>query len=341
MDSEQNIKVGGNNDTSVLRRYVSKAPAVYACSWSQRSDQPYRMAVGTFEEDYTNYIEVIQWDEQAREIKQVGSFDHPYPATKVMFMPSDDPSNKDLIVTCGDYLRMWTWSNEKGKVVDKVTLNHNKSTEFCAPLTSLDWSTLDLSLLVVSSVDTTCTAWDLVEQKPIAKLIAHDNDVYDVTLSYKDPKTFATVGGDRSLRIFDLRSLEHSTIIHEAAEPLLRVSWNKQDNNYLAVTGSEGNSVTIIDSRLPSMPLARLSGHGSALSSVDWAPQSSVHVASCGSDSRALIWDIGQGSENNGEINEAMLSYNASSPVNQIRWSNLHSEWLGITHGNTVEMLHV
>lgn len=47
---------------------------------------------------------------------------------------------------------------------------------------------------------------------------------------------FASAGEDGSVRHFDLRDLEHSTIIYESDEqqPLLRVAWNKQDPNYLA-----------------------------------------------------------------------------------------------------------
>lgn len=37
----------------------------------------------------------------------------------------------------------------------------NKSSEFCAPLTSFDWNETDPSLLAASSIDTTCTIWSL------------------------------------------------------------------------------------------------------------------------------------------------------------------------------------
>ena len=52
---------------------------------------------------------------------------------------------------------------------------------------------------------------------------------------------FGTVGADGSVRMFDLRSLEHSIILYETPDltPLLRIAWNKQDPNYLAVVGTE------------------------------------------------------------------------------------------------------
>lgn len=34
-------------------------------------------------------------------------FKHPYPATKLMFIPDKDCVHPDLIATTGDYLRIW------------------------------------------------------------------------------------------------------------------------------------------------------------------------------------------------------------------------------------------
>lgn len=49
------------------------------------------------------------------------------------------------------------------------------------------------------------------------QLIAHDKEVYDISFANgKDTNLFSTVGADGSLRLFDLRSLEHSTILYEA-----------------------------------------------------------------------------------------------------------------------------
>jgi DDB1- and CUL4-associated factor 7 len=62
------------------------------------------------------------------------------------------------------------------------------------------------------SIDTTCTVWDLTARKVKTQLIAHDREVYDIAWS-RGKDTFATVGADGSLRVFDLRSLDHSTIM--------------------------------------------------------------------------------------------------------------------------------
>lgn len=37
----------------------------------------------------------------------------------------------------------------------------NKSSEFCAPLTSFDWNDADPKRVGTASIDTTCTIWDI------------------------------------------------------------------------------------------------------------------------------------------------------------------------------------
>lgn len=63
----------------------------------------------------------------------------------------------------------------------------------------------------------TCTVWDISTGVPVTQLIAHDREVYDVAWSPAQREIFASVGADGSVRMFDLRSLEHSTILYEAA----------------------------------------------------------------------------------------------------------------------------
>jgi WD repeat-containing protein 68 len=54
-------------------------------------------------------------------------------------------------------------------------------------------------------------------------------------------------GADGSVRMFDLRHLEHSTIIYEDPQhtPLLRLAWNKQDPNYLATVAMDACEVSL------------------------------------------------------------------------------------------------
>lgn len=40
------------------------------------------------------------------------NFAHPYPATKIMFIPDKDCVHPDLMATTGDYLRIWQVKDE-------------------------------------------------------------------------------------------------------------------------------------------------------------------------------------------------------------------------------------
>lgn len=118
-----------------------------------------------------------------------------------------------------------------------------------------------------------CALFEIVAlQTKTAKtqLIAHDKEVYDIAFS-KSKDVFATVGADGSLRMFDLRcagcivchrvpsltsyychrSLEHSTIMYESEnlKPLLRLAWNKQDQNYLATVVMDSPIAYVLDIR--------------------------------------------------------------------------------------------
>ena len=58
--------------------------------------------------------------------------------------------------------------------------------------------------------------------------------------------------------MFDLRHLEHSTIIYEDPQhhPLLRLGWNKQDPNYLATMAMDAMEVCYMDKWVPTYTFA-------------------------------------------------------------------------------------
>jgi WD repeat-containing protein 68 len=130
-------------------------------------------------------------------------------------------------------------------------------------------------MIGTSSIDTTCTIWDIEKEVVQTQLIAHDKAVYDICFA-QDESMFASAGEDGSVRHFDLRDLEHSTIIYESPDqsPLLRVAWNKQDPNYLATIMMDKNEVVILDIRVPMLPVAELRGHRAPVNSICWAPHS-------------------------------------------------------------------
>jgi WD repeat-containing protein 68 len=151
---------------------------------------------------------------------------------------------------------------------------------------------------------------------------------------------FGTVGADASVRMFDLRSLEHSIILYESSDSsaLLRIAWNKQDPNYLAVVPTNSSKAIILDIRMPSIAVAELVGHQAALNGIAWAPHSSCHICTVSDDKQALIWDVTTKAK---PIEDPILAYTAGGDVNQIQWCSSHEDWVGVCFDNHVQILRV
>ena len=283
----------------------------------------FRLAIGSFVEQYSNGVQIVQsmpGPGGEPQLYKAGQLDHPYPCTKIMWSPAGG-TGKDLLATTGDYLRLWQMLDDPERPGTHVQpkkvclLNNNKTSEYCAPLTSFDWNETDPSLVGTSSIDTTCTIWDIEAQTARTQLIAHDREVFDLAFA-RGKDVFASVGADGSVRMFDLRSLEHSTIIYESPnlDSLLRLEWNKQDPNYLATFRADSRRTIILDIRVPSLPVAELGGHLGSINAAAWAPHSSCHICTAGDDTQALIWDLGQMPKR--PIEDPILAYNAAGEIN-------------------------
>lgn len=145
----------------------------------------------------------------------------------------------------------------------------------------------------------TCTVWDISTSVPITQLIAHDREVYDVAWSPSSREVFASVGADGSVRMFDLRSLEHSTILYEATpaplppaasgtpkngptssgaaaapgtlpSPLLRLAFSPTSPTYVSVCHADSADVQILDTRSPGTPAMEVRGHSGPVNGMAW-----------------------------------------------------------------------
>ncbi|CAB1342156.1 unnamed protein product, partial [Coregonus sp. 'balchen'] len=275
--------------------YKYEAPwTVYAMNWSVRPDKRFRLALGSFVEEYNNKVQIVGLEEESSEFICRNTFDHPYPTTKIMWIP-DSKGTSSIDTTCT------IWGLETGQVLGRVNL-------------------------VSGHVKT--------------QLIAHDKEVYDIAFSRAGGgrDMFASVGADGSVRMFDLRHLEHSTIIYEDPQhhPLLRLCWNKQDPNYLATMAMDGMEVVILDVRVPCTPVARLNNHRACVNGIAWAPHSSCHICTAADDHQALIWDIQQMPR---AIEDPILAYTAEGEINNVQWASTQPDWIAIGYNNCLEIL--
>jgi WD repeat-containing protein 68 len=243
-------------------------------------------------------------------------------------------------------VRLWDYEPETHKLQQRCALLNKSKSGFMPPLTSFDWNKVDTSLVITSSIDTTCTIWDINTSSARTQLIAHDSEVYDVTFVANSVDIFASVGADGSVRVFDLRSLDHSTIIYEPSTPvpLLRIAANPHDRNVLATVAQDSNLIFVLDIRAPGVPIATLDGHQKAVNSIQWAPGAGKNgqrrhvLASGGDDCQVLMWDL---TADNG-ASPAMAGitpiscYTDTMEVNNITW-NATADWLGVVSGRAFQ----
>jgi WD repeat-containing protein 68 len=230
--------------------------SIYAYDWCKWNvpggNSAGKMAVGSYLEDNHNFIRILDTQIIPQEGAAPGASPYgleytavaeatcSFPVTRILWEPpSTQKQSTDLLATSGDHLRLWslpqnapnTMSNtitrsssvntrepQLPKLTPLALLSNSKTPEHTAPLTSLDWNTMSPKLIITSSIDTTCTIWDIPSLTAKTQLIAHDKEVFDVRFCAGSVDVFVSCGADGSVRMFDLRSLEHSTIIYEPSD---------------------------------------------------------------------------------------------------------------------------
>jgi len=379
--------------------------SLYALDWCKwpTSNGYGRVAVGSYAEDSHNYIQVLdtrpgpadpqQPNAHTLEFTKLAEASHTYPITRVLWEPPSSKPLTELIATSGDHLRLWSlpppsnstspsnsitsrnYQQPTQKLTPLALLSNSKSTDFTAPLTSLDWNQISPSLIITSSIDTTCTIWDIPTLTAKTQLIAHDKEVFDVRFMSNSVDVFASCGADGSVRMFDLRSLEHSTIIYEpggnktpssstagdregsspvntnAPPALLRLAASPHDQHLIATFCVDSPVVRILDVRQPGQALVELKGHGAPVNCCEWNPGRRGVLAAGGDDCEVLAWDIlgsGGNSVTSGGKPEKGVEqernpiawWSSEVEVNNLSWSpsqtKTGSDWLGVVGGRGV-----
>ncbi|ETS07151.1 WD40 repeat-like protein [Trichoderma reesei RUT C-30] len=383
--------------------YLAPWP-IYAfdwCKWTPRGNGAGKVAVGSYLEDGHNFIQILDsqvvptpqdvytpgTSKYSLEFSKVAEATHSYPVTRLLWEPpSSQKQSTDLLATSGDHLRLWSLPSEtsanpgntitrpqRDSAVTKLTplalLSNSKTPDHTAPLTSLDWNTVSPSLIITSSIDTTCTIWDIPSLTAKTQLIAHDKEVYDVRFCAKSVDVFVSCGQDGSVRMFDLRSLEHSTIIYEPTgkedresgermspttaqqtlsnpPPLLRLATSPHDTHLLATFAQDSNVIRILDVRQPGQALLELRGHSGPINCIEWSPTRRGTLASGADDCQVLLWDLMSGSSINGSQQQEnqrspVACWDCEYEIGNLGWApHLQGtdggEWLGVGAGRGV-----
>ncbi|KUI70357.1 hypothetical protein VM1G_06251 [Cytospora mali] len=381
--------------------------ATYAfdwCKWAPQGNGAGKVAMGSYLEDGHNFIQILDTQvvptpsdvysthggpKWTMDFTKIAEATHSYPVTRLLWEPpSSTKQSTDLLATSGDHLRLWslpsdTPSNPGNSITSRnreapttkltplALLSNSKTPDHTAPLTSLDWNTVSPSLIITSSIDTTCTIWDIPSLTAKTQLIAHDKEVYDVRFCANSVDVFVSCGQDGSVRMFDLRSLEHSTIIYEPTgkedrvdvnggkmsptlaqqtmthpPPLLRLATSPHDTQLLATFAQDSNIIRILDTRQPGQALLELRGHGGAVNCVDWSPSRRGQLASGADDCQVLLWDLMSQQQTNGtpqsdSVRSPAASWQCEYEVGNLGWvphvpNDESGDWLGVSAGRGI-----
>ena len=319
----------GNNQEKNIYNYETTS-TLYSISF--QNTNKCRIAIGTLERSLNNRIEILELVNN--ELNDVYVENLEYPSTKLMWGPTQSKSN--YLASSSDCIYLYELDTSNGTSLKKVTNLYNKKSPYSGPLTSFDWNKVNDSILGTASLDTTCTIWDLNKSTIRTQLIAHDKEVFDISFTNKE-YIFISSGADGSVRLFDLRSLKHSTIIYETkdASPITKISWNLLNNNLIAALSLEKNLVYIFDTRKANVSLVELKLHKLPVTGMVWSPNLPTQICSVSEDKNVIISNV-QNEENNSNNN---VCYTAPNEINNVNWCESLPEWIGITFKKNVQLL--
>ena len=123
---------------------------------------------------------VVEVDEIApanASISSKSTFGVKFPASKVMWSPqaSSFGDSSKLMALASDRLKLFEYSDGQG-LQFKTELHNTMLKDLGGPLTSFDWSARN-NLICCSSIDTTCSLYDVNQGRFYKQLIAHDKEV--------------------------------------------------------------------------------------------------------------------------------------------------------------------
>jgi WD repeat-containing protein 68 len=69
-------------------------------------------------------VQIIQLNEEGRNLTQISTFEHQYPPTKLLWIPDKKGIKQDLLATSGEYLRIWSVDPTSSVVTMKAELKN-------------------------------------------------------------------------------------------------------------------------------------------------------------------------------------------------------------------------
>ncbi len=144
--------------------------------------------------------------------------------------------------------------------------------------------------------------WDVNtgSKNPLSIFEDHDGSVEDVGWSSKEENIFGSVGDDKRMIIYDVRTSKPIFNILAHSSEINSLDFNPT-NSRLVLTASNDKLVNMWDLRKATQKIYSFVHHKDDVISARWNPIDNSLFASSGADRRILIWDTKKI-----ELNESM-----------------------------------
>ncbi|KAI0035151.1 WD40 repeat-like protein [Vararia minispora EC-137] len=164
----------------------------------------------------------------------------------------------------------------------------------------LAWNPNKKGHIIAASEDKTVCHWDVNSYskgepmlQPVNVFSEHTAVVGDVDWHATDENVFASVGDDKMLKIWDLRTKTATSSIQAHDQEILSVAFAlSPDHAHLILTGSADKSVHMRDIRNLDRPLHVFESHADEVLHLAWSPHHPSIFASGAGDRRINVWDI-------------------------------------------------
>jgi len=248
-------------------------------------------------------IDTRKYDDQKGEVGGYGGvsdkidiimrMNHEGEVNKARYMPQNcsiiatkSPSSEVFVF---DYTKLPSKPPADGKSSPLMRLTGHTSEGY-----GLSWSSLKEGYLLSGSDDSQICVWDITTQKTEAIHIfkGHASVVEDVAWHHHHQDLFGSVGDDRKLFIWDMRSPEKPSKQVEAHSGEVNTLSFNSYNEFILATGSADKTVALWDMRNLKNKLHTFQGHTDAVFSVQWSPFNETVLALSGTYRRVHIWDL-------------------------------------------------
>ncbi|UZJ52163.1 hypothetical protein CBS101457_001483 [Exobasidium rhododendri] len=214
------------------------------------------------------------------------------------------PQNPDLIATrtvmgstfIFDRTKHSLQPSSDGKCKPDIVLTGQEEEGY-----GLSWSPVKQGHILAASEDKTVCHWDLQAYKkgetnmdPLTTYKGHSSVVGDVAWHNLQENTFASVGDDRMMLVWDTRekAANPSHRVENAHNAEINAVVFSPANEYIICTGSSDKTVALWDMRNTKAKLHSLEAHTDEVLQLSWSPHNETILASASADRRVNMWDL-------------------------------------------------